>query len=325
MTKAGRAVLTTLADHLYQGLLPHSFPTGKPPEYDTIDSTLWLVEAAARYERSTGDRTLVDDLLSRMERALSWYERGTINGIEVDPEDGLLRGFAPGLHLTWMDAQFWDWIVTPRMGKPVEVQALWYNALRLLADWKAERQQNNIDLLSAAERCRASFNRRFWDPTRSYCLDVVDGPTGDDPSLRPNQLFAMSLTHPILDREHWEPVLDVVDRELLTPYGLRTLAPSDPKYRGTYAGGQPSRDNAYHQGTVWPWLLGAYIDAARKVRGDDWDYLPLLHPLIENCGRNILGQPNEIFDGDPPHNPAGCIARAWNVAEILRHWPKRTQ
>lgn len=320
--KEGRAVITTFVDHLHLGLLPHSFPSGKQPDYDTIDSSLWLFETVARYERSTNDRTLVDDILSRLEDVVSWYERGTLHGIEVDLEDGLVRSLAPGLHLTWMDAQFWEWVVTPRQGKPVEVQALWYNALRLLADWKAERRQDASHIISIAERCHTNFNRRFWDQSRSYCFDVIDGPGGSDPSLRPNQLLAFSLTHPILDPARWDAVLTAIDEELLTPFGLRTLAPSDPKYRGTYAGDQTSRDNAYHQGTVWPWLLGAYINAARKVRGDQWDYMPLLRPLVEYSSRELLGQPAEVFDGDPPYTGGGCIARAWNVAEILRCWPK---
>lgn len=315
-----RAVLATFAEHLHQGLLPHSFRSGRQPGYDAMDSTLWMFEAVARYLRATGDRSLVDELLERLEDAVAWYERGTLHGIGVDPGDGLLQGGGPGLHLTWMDAQFWDRVVTPRQGKPVEVQSLWYNALRLLADWRAEHGQEAGHLLSAAERCRLSFNRRFWNRERSYCFDVVDGPSGDEPDLRPNQLFAFSLTYPILDQERWEAVLAAVDRELVTPFGLRTLAPSEPRYRGVYAGDHASRDSAYHQGTVWPWLLGAYVDAARRVRGESWNYQPLLRPLLEHTLQDALGQPGEIFNGDPPHNPGGCIARAWNVAEILRVW-----
>ncbi|MBI3976583.1 MAG: glycogen debranching enzyme family protein [Chloroflexi bacterium] len=316
-----RIILRTFAGYLDRGLLPNRFPdAGETPEYNTVDATLWLFEALNRYERATGDRSLVDDLLPALCDVVAWHERGTRHGIAVDPNDGLLYAGAPGLQFTWMDAKVGDWVVTPRCGKPVEVQALWFNALCLLAGWLADRGKDAADLATAAARCQVGFNRRFWDPVRGYCADVVDGPAGDDWALRPNQLLAAGLSHPVLDPGHWQPMLGVVERALLTPVGLRSLAPDDPAYVGQYGGDQHSRDAAYHQGTVWAWLVGPFVDVARRVRGETWDARPVLAGLVRHLGEAGLGQVSEIFGGDPPHRASGCIAQAWSVAELLRVW-----
>jgi glycogen debranching enzyme len=264
----------------------------------------------------------VGELLPALEEIVAWHERGTHHGIGVDAADGLLRAGAPGLALTWMDAVVESRPITPRHGKPVEVQALWRNALLLLAGWLGQRGRDPAKLLSLAERCRASFNSRFWDPKLGYCRDVVDGPAGDDSALRPNQLLAASLTHPVLDQKHWVRMLSAVEATLLTPVGLRTLAPTDSAYVGTYAGDQLRRDGAYHQGTVWPWLLGPYVDVARRVRGEAWDARAALAGLVRHLSEAGLGQVSEIFEGDPPHRAVGCIAQAWSVGELLRIWPR---
>jgi len=318
-----RAILATYAGYLDRGMLPNRFPDGgEPPVYDTVDATLWLFEALARYTRATGDRTLVTALLPALQDVVGWHQRGTRHGIALDPVDGLLRAGEPGLALTWMDARVGDRVITARRGKPVEIQALWYNALCLLAAWLAERGHEPGALTGSAERCRASFNRRFWDPRGGYCHDVVDGPEGIEPALRPNQLLTASLTHPVLDSDRWASMLWTVEHTLLTPVGLRTLAPTDPAYVGVYGGDQLRRDGGYHQGTVWPWLLGPYVDVARRVHGTAWDARPLFARLVLHLGEAGLGQVSEVFGGDPPHAPGGCIAQAWSVAELLRAWPE---
>ncbi|HVB63787.1 MAG TPA: amylo-alpha-1,6-glucosidase [Nitrolancea sp.] len=322
--REARSMLTTFIGYLSQGLLPNRFPdAGQAPEYNTADATLWFFETLKQYEQTTGDTALIDLLLPSLCDIVAWHQRGTLHGIGVDPGDGLLRAGADGLQLTWMDAKVGDWVVTPRAGKPVEIQGLWYNALRLLADWLAERGRDGSALLTAAEHCRTSFNRRFWLPDQGFCSDVVGGLNGDDHSLRPNQLMAASLTHPVLAPELWKSMLGTVEHSLLTPVGLRTLAPDDQAYIGTYAGGQYERDGAYHQGTVWPWLFGPYITVARRVHGDLWDSSAVLAGLTRHVDDIGLGQLSEIFDGDVPHRPAGCIAQAWSVAELLRVQPER--
>jgi glycogen debranching enzyme len=233
----------------------------------------------------------------------------------------LLRAGETGVQLTWMDARVGDWVVTPRHGKPVEVQALWYNALRILEDLAARfgDEERQAGCASLAEKARSSFDRSFWNEGRNCLFDVIDGDARDG-SLRPNQIFAISLRHPVLDRERWAPVLEAVQRELLTTYGLRTLAPADAGYCPRYQGGVVSRDGAYHQGTVWPWLLGAFIEATAKAKGNaasaESDALP--EPLVAHLQNAGLGQISEIFDADPPNEPRGCSAQAWSVAEVLR-------
>ncbi|MBI4307390.1 MAG: glycogen debranching enzyme family protein [Chloroflexi bacterium] len=316
-----RAILRGFAQHIDQGLLPNRFPeAGEPPEYTAADATLWCFPALGAYLRSTQDKSLLLDIYVSLEEVISWHRRGTRYGIAVDPSDGLLKAGTPGVPLTWMDARVDGWVVTSRWGKPVEINALWYNALMFMAKWTEEMSRDSTTYQEQADIVRESFNRRFWYGNGGYLYDVVDGEEGDDPSLRPNQLLAISLPYPVLDRHRWPPVLDAVRSQLLTPYGLRTLAPDHPRYKGRYEGDQRSRDDAYHQGTVWPWLLGAYVDALLRVQGDASAARQALQELPESLWQAGMGSLSEVFDGDPPHTARGCIAQAWSVAEVLRAW-----
>ena len=227
---------------------------------------------------------------------------------------------AEGYQLTWMDAKVDGWVVTPRRGKPVEIQALWYNALKLMATWGEDLGLEYRSYEAHAKRAREAFNDRFWNP-RSNCLyDVIDGPDGDDASVRPNQVFAMSLLHPILYERRWQPVLETVRNRLVTAYGLRTLSAEHPDYKAQYRGDLRSRDAAYHQGTVWPWLIGHYIDAYLRLRPDRVGARQLLRAFPEHLFEAGVGSVSEIFDAEDPYAPGGCIAQAWSVAEILRAW-----
>jgi predicted glycogen debranching enzyme len=316
-----RQILRTFADHERDGLIPNLFPEGTNRGlYHTADATLWFFHALAQYEHYTGDRGLVDELLRKLVHIAECHFRGTKFGIRV-AEDGLLQQGADGYQLTWMDAKVDDWVVTPRRGKAVEINALWYNALRLLESWlaRAGDTKKASATADAAERHKATFNARFWNEATGHLFDLVDGESGDDPSCRPNQILAFSLLHPVLDSTRWRPVLDVVTRQLLTPYGLRSLAPADPRYKSTYYGDLRSRDAAYHQGTVWTWLFGPFIDAWLACRPDDLDgarqTLDALGPHLSDA---CIGSVSEIFDADAPFVPRGCIAQAWSVAECLR-------
>jgi predicted glycogen debranching enzyme len=237
----------------------------------------------------------------------------------VDPADGLLYAGQPGAQLTWMDARVGSWVVTPRIGKPVEINALWYNALCSLAEF-ARRLGEPADRYDAlAERTRAGFTR-FWNEEMEYCYDVIDGPEGADPALRPNQLLAVSLPHSPLDLRQQRAVVEICARHLLTSHGLRSLAPDDPAYVGHYGGDQRQRDAAYHQGTVWGWLIGPFVSAYLRVTGDRTLARTFLEPLMRHMADHGLGSISEIFDGNPPFVPRGCIAQAWSVAEVLRAW-----
>lgn len=315
-----RAILRTFAGYIREGLLPNLFPEGgREPLYHTVDATLWYFHAIERYVLRTRDLSLVAELYPALQDVVAHHLHGTRFGIGVDPADGLVSAAAEGYQLTWMDAKVDDWVVTPRRGKPVEIQALWYNALRLMAGWARLLGVPDEGHDALADRVQAAFNRRFWSPARGCLLDVVDGPDGDDPALRPNQIFALSLTHPVLARERWGDVLAAVERELLTPVGLRTLARGEPGYQPRYAGSLWARDAAYHQGTVWPWLLGHFVDARRRVRPleNARDVLQALPAQLFEAGIGSIG---EVFDAEPPHRPGGCIAQAWSVAETLRAW-----
>jgi predicted glycogen debranching enzyme len=322
-TEAGY-ILRTFAHYVRDGLIPNLFPEGKNEGlYHTADATLWFFQATAAYLAATDDRDTLRRLLPKFLNILEHHLKGTRFGIHVDPADGLLSQGAEGYQLTWMDAKVGDWVVTPRRGKAVEINALWYNALRLLEGWLGDLGDvaRAREVEGHAERARLSFNRRFWYAAGGYLYDVIDGEGGDDPSCRPNQVFAISLTHPVLDRERWRPVLDVVRRRLLTPVGLRTLAPGSPDYKPKYYGDLRSRDAAYHQGTVWAWLIGPFIDAYRKVHPDDRaGARSLLDGFLHHLGEACLGSISEIFDAEEPFTPRGCVAQAWSVAEVLRCW-----
>jgi predicted glycogen debranching enzyme len=321
-------ILRAFGPYVRDGLLPNNFPDdgGADPSYNTADAALWYVWAVHAYAEATGDEALVDDLLGALRDVVDCYARGTRYGIGVDPADGLLRAGEPGLQLTWMDAKLGDWVVTPRIGKPVELNALWYNALRTLASLLAVRDGPAADGYAAqAERARLSFLARFRRPECRHLADVVDGPDGDDWTLRPNQILAVSLPFPLLEGAAAEPVVEAVGQALLADVGLRSLAPDDPAYHGAYTGGPGQRDGSYHQGPVWAWLLGPYVEAHYRVYGDRAAALALLEPIEHHLRDAGLGTVSEIFEGDPPYLPRGCIAQAWSVAEILRVWQALAQ
>lgn len=316
-------ILRTFAQHIKDGLIPNLFPErGHEGLYHTADATLWFFHALRRYLDATDDRATLKLLLPKLRDVVEHHVRGTEFGIGVDPADGLLRQGAEGYQLTWMDAKVGDWVVTPRRGKAVEINALWYNALRLLEGWVREEEGDAAaaPLAGHAERCRESFNRRFWYERGGHLYDVLDGPDGaSDPALRPNQVFAISLDHPVLERGRWEPVLKVVREKLLTPVGLRSLAPGHPDYKPRYFGDLRARDAAYHQGTVWAWLIGPFIDAWAKTYPDDREApAAFLTGFRKHLGEACVGSISEVFDAEPPYTPRGCVAQAWSVAEVLR-------
>jgi predicted glycogen debranching enzyme len=324
-TEVAADILRTFARHVDQGMLPNRFPdSGEAPEYNTADATLWYFVAVYEYLRVTTDVAFAHEIYPVLEDIIGWHRRGTRHGIGVDASDGLLRSGAPGLQLTWMDAKVDQWVVTPRMGKAVEINALWCNALwimgQLATQVKGPREARDFD--GAARAAAEAFNRRFWFADGQYLYDVIDAPVTPslDASLRPNQLIALSLPFLMVDPTRARMVLRVCERDLLTSYGLRTLDPDNPHYVGRYGGDQRQRDGAYHQGTVWPWLLGAFARAHFRLYGNVIWAASYLAPLEQHLADAGIGQISEIFDADPPHIAQGCIAQAWSVAEILRSW-----
>jgi predicted glycogen debranching enzyme len=318
--EAARSILTTFARFVDRGMLPNRFPdAGEAPEYNTVDATLWYFEAIRAYHEATGDDGLLKELFGVLEAIIAAHREGTRYGIRVDPADGLLASGEPGVQLTWMDARVGDWVVTPRTGKAVEINALWYNALRAMAAFAARLDRPASEYRRLAERVAAGFER-FWHEPGGYCHDVIDSPAGDDPTLRPNQILAVSLPESPLPPARQRTVVDAVASRLLTSYGLRSLAPDHPHYRGRYGGDQWTRDGAYHQGTVWAWLLGPFALAHFRVHRDTEAARSFLLPLADHLGDYGVGSIAEIFDGDAPFRPAGCIAQAWSVAETLRAW-----
>lgn len=321
VTEAG-FILRTFSHYIRNGLIPNYFPDGESEGlYHTADATLWFFHAIDRYVRTSGDRETLRAILPKLIDIAHHHLKGTKFGIHVDPNDGLLSQGAEGYQLTWMDAKVGDWVVTPRRGKAVEINALWYNALRLLEGWLREERgpKSAKSIGEAADKALASFNARFWNPKTGYLFDVVDGPNGDDPLCRPNQVFAISLPNPVLDPKHWNSVMDVVKAKLVTPVGLRSLAPGSPDYKPNYEGDLRSRDAAYHQGTVWAWLVGPYVDAWLKVYPDDIaGARSALDGFVAHLGDGCIGSISEIFDAEAPFTQRGCIAQAWSVAEVLR-------
>lgn len=314
-----RKILLTSAQFIDQGMLPNRFPSADTePEYNTVDATLWYFQATNAYFRKTGDVELLEMLFPILVEIIKRHQNGTRHQIIVDPQDGLLSAGEEGVQLTWMDAKVANWVVTPRIGKPVEINALWYNALCIM--------QKFANLLGAADQhyfhdlavlTRTSF-QRFWNPVAGYCYDVIDGPAGDDDSLRPNQLLAISLPHSSLDIQQARRILEICSQKLLTPFGLRSLSPDHSSYTGIYQGDRRQRDAAYHQGTVWGWLIGPYVSALLRCDKDRQYALELLSSLLNQLDSHCVGSVSEIFDGDPPHTPRGCYAQAWTVAEALR-------
>ncbi|MCS6830611.1 MAG: amylo-alpha-1,6-glucosidase [Armatimonadota bacterium] len=323
-----REVLNLFARYLRDGLIPNRFPdVGEEPEYNTADATLWFAWMADCYRQETGDEAFFrEEVYPRLRECLQAYHTGTHFGIRIDPADGMLRVGEAGWQVTWMDAKVGDWVITPREGKPVEVVALWLQFLRVLTE-SAHRYGDDATAATAGEllrRAREAFMSRFWIPELHYLADVVDDGGRQDPRLRPNQLMALAIPDPPVPRDLAKHVVRAVEHHLLTPYGLRTLAPFDPEYRGRYEGDVPSRDGAYHQGTVWPWLLGPFADALLFAYGRTPLALSRLRSLLKPFEKHLydagLGTVSEIFDGDPPHHPRGCFAQAWSVAELLRIW-----
>ncbi len=321
---AARSVLETFAGYIQDGLLPNYFPhDGGQPNYDSVDAALWFIVTADKYMAATEDHVFLKSCLGEACRSiLKAYEAGTTAAIRME-DDGLLSAGWPGSSLTWMDSKVGDMVITSRHGKPVEVNALWYNALRIGSDFAKELgwTDDSKRWAELAERVKSSFEKEFWYETGGYCYDLILG-HDKDASLRPNQIFALSLPWPLLDESRQASVLAVVTAHLLTPFGLRTLSPYDHSYRGRHGETLWEQDTAYHQGTVWAYLIGPYIDAYLAVHGD----LPetraharrLLAPLVAHLREGCLGSISELFDGDPPHSPQGCIAQAWSVAEVLR-------
>jgi len=312
-------ILRTFAGAVRGGLIPNRFSeAGEGADYNTVDAPLWFVYAAWKYLRATGDAALLNDLRPALEAVIAGYRDGTDYGIGMD-SDGLIVAGAPGLQLTWMDAKVGDWVVTPRQGKPVEISALWYNALRCMQDI-AQRLDWPDDTSRLAEQVGRSFGKAFWNAEAGALYDVV-GET-PDASLRPNQILAASLPFAPLEGERAAAVVRVVGERLWTPYGLRSLGPGDRAYRGRYGGDQVERDSAYHQGTVWGWLMGPFISAHVRVkrgsRAARREADAMLQGMRDHLGDAGLGTISEIFEGDAPHRPRGCVSQAWSVGEVLR-------
>ncbi len=322
-TEIAKSILAEFANHVDQGMLPNRFPdAGETPEYNTVDATLWFFEAVRSLLQYTNDYEFVRrNLYTVLSDIIDWHVRGTRYNIHVD-DDGLLYSGEPGVQLTWMDAKVGDWVVTPRHGKPVEIQALWYNALRVMEQLATKFKDAGAKKRYAAmaDKARASFNKTFWNEKAGCLYDVINGEVRDA-SIRPNQILSVSLTNSMVPSKRARSILSAVERELLTPRGLRTLSPTDANYIGRYEGDPRSRDGAYHQGTAWPWLMGPFITAYMKTFGrksgqdfaDEW-----LSQFQGHLNEACLGQVSEIFDGDAPHTPRGCVAQAWSVAELSR-------
>jgi predicted glycogen debranching enzyme len=319
-----KSLLMMFASKLQNGLMPSRFPeNGGPPVYEGADVSLWFVNAVWDYLRYTNDETAISrQLLDVACRIVDAYQRGAGLGVRPD-SDGLLATRSPGIPATWMDAKLADWVVTPRVGRPVELNALWYNVLRITGQLCARfnRPDRAKSLTDSADRHRKAFNERFWNESTGCCLDVVED-HGRDPSVRPNQLLALSLPFAVLDVGRHESVLNRVRAELLAPTGVRTLAPQDSRYVGRYEGNVQSRDRAHHNGSAFPWLLGSYVTALMKLRGRGAaaraEALELLRPCLEYLLGDGAGQLPELFDGDAPHRPGGAIASAASIGELLR-------
>ena len=317
------SILRTFARYVDRGMLPNVFPDGgEPPDYNTVDATLWYFEAIYAYYLQTKDQSLIAELFPILADIIKHYCRGTRYNIHQDT-DGLIYAGKAGVQLTWMDAKVDDWVVTPRIGKPIEINALWYNALVIMEQFALLLERSPDEYSRLAEATRNGF-QRFWSES-GYCYDVLDTDDGNDISLRPNQIFAVSLPSlndapALLNFEQQKSVVDTVAKELLTPYGLRTLAPQHPDYQGHYGGDRRQRDGAYHQGTVWTWLIGHFVQAHFKVYRQPETAGNFLLPIVKHLETGCVGTISEIFDGDPPFTPRGCFAQAWSVAEVLRAW-----
>jgi predicted glycogen debranching enzyme len=316
-----KKILLAVAGYVDGGMLPNNFPdAGGKPEYNTVDAALWFFEAVRQYYAATQDTATLSNLYPVLAQIINAHIKGSRYHIHVDETDGLLYAGENGVQLTWMDAKVGDWVVTPRIGKPVEVNALWYNALKTMAAFAPLVGKSAEPFRKMAEKVQESFTK-FWNSSLGFCYDVIDAPiVGNDASLRPNQIFGVSLPESPLSTEQQKAVVDICARRLLTSHGLRSLAQEEPGYLGHYGGGPRERDGAYHQGTVWGWLLGPFVLAHLRVYKDRQAAQSFLEPLGRQITSHGLGTLSEIFDGDAPFAPRGCIAQAWTVAEVLRAW-----
>ena len=321
-----KRILLAFSHYVDAGMLPNNFPdAGGKPEYNTVDAALWYFEAVRHYFSVTQDNATLQQLFQVLAGIIDAHVKGTRYNIRVDPADGLLFAGGPGVQLTWMDAKVDDWVVTPRTGKPVEINALWINALETIAEFARLLKQPGEGYEKLAVKAKKNF-QKFWNAERACCYDVIDTPgIGNDASLRPNQIFAVSLPASLLSNEQQKSIIAVCAQHLLTSHGLRSLAPGEPGYTGHYGGSPRDRDAAYHQGTVWGWLLGPFALAHYRVYRDRDAALRFLEPLGRQIYAGGLGTLSEIFDGDAPFTPRGCIAQAWTVAEVLRAWKEITQ
>jgi predicted glycogen debranching enzyme len=323
-SEVARKILLAFARYVDCGMLPNNFPDqGGKPEYNTVDAALWYFQAVHQYFAATQDTATLEKLYPVLAAMIDAHVRGTRYNIHVDSGDGLLYAGGPGIQLTWMDAKIGDWVVTPRAGKPVEINALWINALETMEQFAGVLSKSTENYQRLSAQAKNSF-QNFWNAERNCCFDVIDvpgaGKNGKDAALRPNQILAVSLPVSPLPKDQQKSVVDICAERLLTSHGLRSLAPGEPNYQGHYGGDQRSRDAAYHQGTVWGWLLGPFALGHLRVYNDPPVALGYLEPLGSHIGALGLGTLAEIFDGDPPHIPRGCIAQAWTVGEILRAW-----
>ena len=322
-------ILSSFLKYCDQGMLPNRFPDRDgAPEFNTVDATLWLFHAVHQYLMVTGDLAFLrDEAFPKLEEVIGWHMKGTRYGIRMDEADGLLSAGEPGVQLTWMDAKIGDWVVTPRQGKAVEINALWHNAMRVMESFSRELKNDARTSFyqQRASLIERSFNQVFWNAEENCLFDCVEDGVPDK-KIRPNQIFAVSLPHALLASDRAQAVVQVVKEKLLTPYGLRSLAPDDPDYRPVYKGNGYERDRAYHQGTVWAWLIGPFVDAYLNAFGESKENCRYLRSLFEGFRQHLsqamLGSISEIFDAEAPHAPKGCAAQAWSVAELLRSYQK---
>jgi predicted glycogen debranching enzyme len=320
-----RSILRAFADVLDRGMIPNRFPDGgSEPEFNTVDATFWFVEAIAAVDRYERDERFLEAMFPVLENIVLNLKQGTRYGIVIDPDDGLVRAGEQGVQLTWMDARVGDWVVTPRIGKPVEVNALWISNLRFMLGAAERLDKDPAEIRALLDKAVEGF-QRFWNPDKGFCFDVLDGPDGHEALLRPNQLLAARAVTGALSADQAKRVVEVCEEALWTPCGLRSLAPSEPGYLAHYEGDQSARDAAYHMGTVWPWLIGPFIEAHLDTHHDAARAMELLSPLADQLKIEGLGTIGEIFEAAPPHAPRGCIAQAWSVAEMLRAWSMTVQ
>jgi predicted glycogen debranching enzyme len=315
-----KKIIAAFAQSVSRGMLPNRFQEKEPPEYNNVDGTLWYFIAVYKYLQATNDRKFIlNEILPVLKNIIDWHFKGTRYNIHVD-EDGLLYAGEVGQQLTWMDARIGNWVVTPRMGKPVEIQALWYNVLKIFAALlRLNKQGKDADTVElSAGKAKESFDQLFWYEEGNYLYDVIDENGKPDPTLRPNQLFAVSLPFSLIEGEKANAILKVVEEKLYTPLGLRSLPADDIHYIHHYGGDQWHRDSSYHEGTVWSWLLGPYVDALVKVKTQNSKVKSVIDNFIYHLNEGCIGQVSEIFDADAPHHPRGCVAQAWGVAEVLR-------